>query len=147
MAFACGILEFAFIMSLWKVWAKAFSNVYEVVSYVTSMTPVLAIAIFVDSFQTTLQGIARGCGWQKLGAFVNLGSFYLVGIPFSAVLAFIFHMKGQGLFLGLVTALIVQVVCFLIVIWRTNWEKEANKAAIRVQGNGVQANVLPLLNS
>ncbi|KEH26961.1 MATE efflux family protein [Medicago truncatula] len=124
MAFACGILEFAFIMSLWKVWAKAFSNVYEVVSYVTSMTPVLAIAIFVDSFQTTLQGIARGCGWQKLGAFVNLGSFYLVGIPFSAVLAFIFHMKGQGLFLGLVTALIVQVVCFLIVIWRTNWEKE-----------------------
>jgi len=41
-----------------------------------------------------LKGIARGCGWQKLGAFVNLGSYYLVGVPFSILLAFVLHMKG-----------------------------------------------------
>ncbi|KAK2367702.1 protein DETOXIFICATION [Trifolium repens] len=142
-AFTCGVLEFAFIMSAWKVWGKAFSNVHEVVTYVTSMTPILATSAFIDSFQTTLQGVARGCGWQKLGAYVNLGSYYLVGIPFSVVFAFVFHMKGQGLFLGLITALIVQVVCFLIVTLRTNWDKEANKAAIRVGGSGVQVNVVP----
>jgi len=56
MAFICGVLEFAFIMSVWKVWAKAFSNVHEVVSYVTSMTPILAITACVDAFQTTLKG-------------------------------------------------------------------------------------------
>nr|XP_027189889.1 protein DETOXIFICATION 17-like [Cicer arietinum] len=145
MAFTCGVVEFGLIISVWKVWGKAFSNVHQVVSYVSSMTPVLAIAVFVDAFQTTLQGVARGCGWQKLGAYVNLGSFYLVGIPLSALLAFVFHMNGQGLFLGLVTTLIVQVVCFLFVTWRTDWEKEVNKAAIRVGGTGVQDNTLPLL--
>jgi MATE family multidrug resistance protein len=55
-AFTCGVLEFAFIMSAWKVWGKAFSNVHEVVTYVTSMTPILATSAFIDSFQTTLQG-------------------------------------------------------------------------------------------
>ncbi|CAK8534226.1 unnamed protein product [Lathyrus sativus] len=144
MGLAFGVLEFGFLMSVWKVWGKAFSNVREVVSYVSSMTPIVAVAVFVDSFQTAFQGIARGCGWQKFGAYVNLGSFYLVGIPCSVVFAFVLHMKGQGLFLGLIIALIIQVVCFVIVTLRTDWDKEANKAAIRVGGNGVQVNALPL---
>ena len=42
-----------------------------------------------------VKGIARGCGWQKLGAVVNLGSYYLVGVPLSVVLAFVLHMKGK----------------------------------------------------
>jgi MATE family multidrug resistance protein len=56
MGFTCGVLEFAFIMSIWKVWVRAFSNVHEVVSYVTSLTPILAIAACLDAFQSTLQG-------------------------------------------------------------------------------------------
>jgi multidrug resistance protein, MATE family len=56
MAFICGVLEFAFIMSAWKLWGKAFSNVHEVVTYVTSMIPIVATSAFVDSFQTPLQG-------------------------------------------------------------------------------------------
>jgi len=42
-----------------------------------------------------IKGIVRGCGWQKLGAFVNLGSYYLVGLPFAIVLAFVLHIKGE----------------------------------------------------
>ncbi|WJX25602.1 hypothetical protein P8452_14628 [Trifolium repens] len=59
------------------------------------MTPILAIAACVDAFQSTLQGVARGCGWQKFGAFVNLRSFYLAGIPLCVVLAFVIHMKNR----------------------------------------------------
>jgi len=40
-------------------------------------------------------GTARGCGWQKIGAFVNLGSYYLVGIPSAIVLAFVLHIGGK----------------------------------------------------
>ena len=40
-------------------------------------------------------GIARGCGWQKIGAFVNLGSYYIVGVPFAILLAFGFHFGGK----------------------------------------------------
>ncbi|XP_061355815.1 protein FAR1-RELATED SEQUENCE 5-like [Gastrolobium bilobum] len=70
------------------------------------------------------------CGWQKLGAFVNLGSYYLVGVPLAVVFAFILHMNGRGLVLAIVLALIVKVVCFLVVILRTNWEKEVTCSPI-----------------
>lgn len=40
-------------------------------------------------------GIARGCGWQKIGAFVNLGSYYIVGIPSALLFAFVLHVGGK----------------------------------------------------
>lgn len=40
-------------------------------------------------------GIARGVGWQKIGAYVNLGSYYLVGTPAAVVLAFALHIGGK----------------------------------------------------
>lgn len=57
MAFTTGVLEFAFLMLVWKVWGSAFTNAHEVVTYVTAMTPIVATSAFVDSFQTALQGI------------------------------------------------------------------------------------------
>jgi len=40
-------------------------------------------------------GTARGCGWQKICAYINLASYYLVGIPTSVVLAFVLHVGIQ----------------------------------------------------
>ncbi|KAJ1392028.1 Multi antimicrobial extrusion protein [Sesbania bispinosa] len=139
MAFIVGAIEFTLLILTRNIWGRIFTNVPEVISYAASMTPVVASSAFVDSIQTAFSGIARGCGWQKFGAFVNLGSYYLVGVPFAIVFAFVLHMKGEGLFLGIVLALVMQVVCFLIVTLRANWEKEANKAALRVGGKRVQA--------
>ncbi|KAH1086192.1 hypothetical protein GYH30_017935 [Glycine max] len=144
LASAVGILEFAALLLVRRVWGRAFTNVHEVVTYVTSMIPIVASSAFIDSIQTAFQGVARGCGWQKLGAFFNLGSYYFLGVPFAIVTAFVLHMKGQGLLLGIVLALIVQVVCFLVVTLRTNLEKEANKAATRVGGSIVQVEHIKL---
>ncbi|KAF8407734.1 hypothetical protein HHK36_006869 [Tetracentron sinense] len=67
----------------------------EVVKYVAMMMPVLAVSIFLDRIQCVLSGTARGCGWPKIGAFVNLGAYYLVGIPSAILLAFVFHFGGR----------------------------------------------------
>ena len=47
-------------------------------------------------------GVARGCGWQKIGAFVNLGAFYAVSIPSAILLAFVFHFNGKVISIFLV---------------------------------------------
>ncbi|OAP08720.1 hypothetical protein AXX17_AT2G30900 [Arabidopsis thaliana] len=78
-----------------KIWGFAYSSDPEVVSHVASMLPILALGHSLDSFQTVLSGVARGCGWQKIGAFVNLGSYYLVGVPFGLLLGFHFHVGGR----------------------------------------------------
>ncbi|KAK7380073.1 hypothetical protein VNO78_32450 [Psophocarpus tetragonolobus] len=144
-SFMVGALGFTLLTLTRNIWGRIFTNVPEVIRYVASMTPILATSVFVDSLQTAFSGIVRGCGWQKLGAYVNLGSYYLVGLPFAIVLAFVLRTKGMGLLLGILLALAIQVVCFLVVTLRTNWEKEANKAAERVRGKEAQAdaNALP----
>nr|AFK35865.1 unknown [Lotus japonicus] len=96
------------------------------------MLPILAASNFLDGIQSVLSGNARGCGWQKIGAFVNLGSYYIVGIPAAIVLAFVLDIGGKGLWLGIICALIVQVFSLMIITIRTDWEKEAKKATDRV---------------
>jgi Na+-driven multidrug efflux pump len=44
-------------------------------------------------------GVARGAGWQDLGALVNLGTFYCVGVPVGVILAFHFGWHGTVRFL------------------------------------------------
>ncbi|CAK8534214.1 unnamed protein product [Lathyrus sativus] len=120
------------ILLIRNIWGYAYSNEEEVVKYVATMLPILAVSNFLDGLQCVLSGTARGCGWQKIGAYVNLGAYYLVGIPAAILLAFVLHVGGKGLWLGITCALIAQVIALMIITIRTDWEKEANKATDRV---------------
>lgn len=122
----------AVIILIRNIWGYAYSNEEEVVKYVAIMLPIIAVSNFLDGIQSVLSGTARGVGWQKIGAYVNLGSYYLVGIPAAVVLAFVLHVGGKGLWLGIICALFVQVVSLTIITIRTDWEKEAKKATDRV---------------
>ncbi|XP_065031473.1 protein DETOXIFICATION 16-like isoform X1 [Musa acuminata AAA Group] len=114
------------------IWGYAYSNVEEVVRYVAIMMPILATSNLLDGMQCVLSGVARGCGWQKIGALVNLGAYYIVGIPSALLLAFVLHVGGKGLWMGIICGLFVQVLLFSAIAYCTNWEKEARKAKDRV---------------
>ncbi|KAK4393585.1 protein DETOXIFICATION 14 [Sesamum angolense] len=79
-----------------------FSNEKGVVYYIKEMTPFLCISIVFDSLQAVFSGVARGSGWQHIGAYVNLGAYYVVGIPVSLLLGFVLALKGKGLWCGLI---------------------------------------------
>ncbi|CAL1415077.1 unnamed protein product [Linum trigynum] len=81
----------------------------------------------------------------KLGAFVNLGAYYLLGVPCSIVLAFVYHKGGKGLWIGLTVAVFSQAMLMGILTVRTNWEKEAKKANDRVYKNIVQDDEHPVV--
>ncbi|XP_050226534.1 protein DETOXIFICATION 9-like [Mercurialis annua] len=115
-----------------RIFGYAFSNDKEVVSYVTKIAPLLCLSIIMDSLQAVLSGIARGCGWQKIGAIVNLSSYYIVGLTISVVLCFVFHLKGKGLWAGVLTGSIVQVLLLATITASTNWQKQANMAKERI---------------
>jgi Na+-driven multidrug efflux pump len=44
--------------------------------------------MFVFVFIVGDSGVAIGAGWQSLVAFVNIGCYYLVGLPLAAVFGF-----------------------------------------------------------
>ncbi|XP_059308769.1 protein DETOXIFICATION 16-like isoform X3 [Lycium ferocissimum] len=144
-------------------WGRLYSNEEEVIRYVAKILPLLALSDFLDGFQCVLSGAARGCGWQKLRAYINLGAYYVVGLPSSVLFAFVFNTGGmvhlhysfnnptpklpliksylsvfdlcsyfQGLWMGIICALLVQNVALIAINICTNWDKEARKAVNRV---------------
>ncbi|XP_021727339.1 protein DETOXIFICATION 16-like isoform X2 [Chenopodium quinoa] len=132
LAISEGIFIGMILILIRNIWGYAYSNEEEVVRYVAVMMPILAISNLLDGIQSVLSGIVRGCGRQKIGAFINLGSYYIVGIPFAVLLAFVLHVGGKGLWLGIICALVVQVVSLFILTIKTDWEQEAKRARERV---------------
>ncbi|CAK7344211.1 unnamed protein product, partial [Dovyalis caffra] len=126
------------------VFGYAFSNEKGVVDYVSEVAPLLCLSVIMDSLQTVLSGVARGCGWQHIGAYINLGAYYLVGIPVAVLLCFVLHLRGKGLWIGILTGSIVQAALLALITGFTNWKKQATKARERIfEGTFSADNGLP----
>ncbi|XP_026380715.1 protein DETOXIFICATION 14-like [Papaver somniferum] len=110
----------------------AFTNEREVIDYVTEMIPLICLTVVMDNLQGVLSGVARGCGWQDIGAYVNLGAYYLAGVPLAILLGFHLHMAGKGLWIGIVTGSTIQSAMLSLITCRTNWEKQAINARERL---------------
>lgn len=69
-------------------------------------------------------GVARGVGWQHLGAYINLAAFYLAGIPVAAFLGFYTSLRGIGLWIGILVGAVIQLILLTTVTISTNYEKQ-----------------------
>ncbi|KAF8721673.1 hypothetical protein HU200_022845 [Digitaria exilis] len=123
-ALCIGVSEGLVVVLVRDVWGYAYSNDKDVTSYMTRMMPLIAASIMLDCQQSSLSGVLRGCGEQKIGAFINLAAYYLVGIPVAVVFAFIIHLGGKGLWFGLLCGLAVQIFLLLSITLRIIWDKE-----------------------
>ncbi|KAL5204448.1 hypothetical protein ABZP36_009319 [Zizania latifolia] len=56
----------------------------------------IAGTIFLNSIQPMLSGVAIGAGWQSLVVFINIGCYYLVGIPFGVLFGFKLKLQCNG---------------------------------------------------
>lgn len=45
-------------------------------------------------------GVAIGAGWQSVVAYVNLGCYYIIGIPVGVVLGNVFKLQVKVSFYG-----------------------------------------------
>ncbi|XP_040375134.1 protein DETOXIFICATION 12 isoform X3 [Rosa chinensis] len=117
-------IETTTLFAFRRSFGYTFTNEKQVVDYVTSMAPLVCLSLVLDSLQGVLTGIARGCGWQHIGAYINLGAFYLCGIPVAAILAFWLELRGRGLWIGIQVGSLVQTITLSFVTSSTNWEMQ-----------------------
>lgn len=115
-----------------NIFGYAFSNDKGVVDYVAEVAPLLCLSIIMDSFQIVLSGIVRGCGWQHIDAFVNLGAYDLVAAPVAVLLCFVAHLRGKGLWIGILTGTTVQATSYVVITAMINWKKQASEARKRI---------------
>lgn len=71
-------------------------------------------------------GVAKGSGWQQVGAYVNLVVFYGVGVPVGASLGFAAHLRAKGLWVGIVIATVLQSLSLSLITALTNWSKQVH---------------------
>ncbi|XP_023642930.1 protein DETOXIFICATION 14-like isoform X1 [Capsella rubella] len=128
------IMVSAIVFGARNVFGYLFSSETEVVDYVRSMAPLVALSVIFDALHAVLSGVARGSGRQDIGAYVNLAAYYLCGIPTAIILAFRFEMGGRGLWIGITVGSFVQAVLLGLIVILTNWKQEARKARGRVMG-------------
>nr|GEY18103.1 multi antimicrobial extrusion protein [Tanacetum cinerariifolium] len=96
------------------------------------MAWLLGFTILLNSIQPVISGVAVGSGWQSWVAYINLGSYYLVGVPVGVVFGLVLHLGVEGIWGGMIfggTAL--QTIILGIMTIRCDWENEAQKAAAK----------------
>ncbi|KAB1211680.1 Protein TRANSPARENT TESTA 12 [Morella rubra] len=113
--------------------AYLFTTSSDVLAAVDKLSLLLAITILLNSVQPVLSGVAVGSGWQAFVAYINLGCYYIIGLPLGIVMGWVFDFGVMGIWGGMIfggTA--VQTVILAIIVMRCDWEKEAEKAKQRV---------------
>ncbi|GAB4859494.1 hypothetical protein Ancab_010961 [Ancistrocladus abbreviatus] len=91
------ILEAAVVLALRHVTSYAFTNGEILANAVSELWLFLAVFLILIGVQPVLSGVAVGRGWQAFVAFVNMGCFYIVGVPLGCLLAFIFYLGAKEL--------------------------------------------------
>ncbi|KAE8677803.1 putative MATE efflux family protein [Hibiscus syriacus] len=86
-----------------NVWAAFFTDSSLILHQFASIIPLLIISITFDSFQGILSGkttCGKGCGWQHLAVWVNLVTYYFIGIPIACLLGFVLQLYDKGLWIA-----------------------------------------------
>ncbi|KAK9090304.1 hypothetical protein Sjap_023481 [Stephania japonica] len=139
-SFLIGLVLAPLLVIFQQEYPKAFTNSEVVTKFVSNLTPLLAFSVVINSVQPVLTGAATGAGWQALVAYVNIGCYYVFGIPLGLLLAYKFNYGIQGIWLGMISGTVAQTCILLILTYRTNWDKEASVAEDRIRTWGGEPN-------
>ncbi|KAG9458470.1 hypothetical protein H6P81_002978 [Aristolochia fimbriata] len=129
---AIGLIFFILFLALGGVISYAFTSSVEVADEVHSLRVYLSFSVLLNSIQPVLSGVALGAGWQHIVAFVNIGSYYVLGIPLGAVLAYVAHLSIRGFWIGMISGVAIQTLVLIIVTSKTDWNKQVDKASHRI---------------
>ncbi|KAL6627686.1 hypothetical protein ACP70R_031412 [Stipagrostis hirtigluma subsp. patula] len=128
-----GIFFWVLIMVFHDKIALIFTTSAVVLDAVDKLSILLAFTILLNSIQPVLSGVAVGSGWQSTVAYVNIGCYYIIGIPMGILLGWLFNLGVLGIWAGMIGGTAVQTLILTIITVRCNWEKEAMIASTRME--------------
>ncbi|RWR87598.1 Multi antimicrobial extrusion protein [Cinnamomum micranthum f. kanehirae] len=128
LSFFLGLSALLFSVMVRRAWARLFTEDSVILELTSMVLPIIGLCELGNCPQTTMCGVLRGTARPRVGANINLGSFYVVGMPVAVVLGFCLGFDFKGLWLGLLAAQMSCAVLMLVVLGRTDWAAEAERA-------------------
>ncbi|KAM1471592.1 hypothetical protein FF1_041965 [Malus domestica] len=133
-----GILFMTIILITKDDFAMIFTSDKELQQAVSKLAYLLSITMVLNSVQLVISGVAVGCGWQTMVAYINLGCYYIFGLPFGYLLCHVANWGVMGFWVGMICGTVLQTLLLLIILYKTNWNKEVEQASTRVRKWGGQ---------
>lgn len=125
-----GVAAMSFTTGIRDKWGRMFTNDGEILRLTAAALPLVGLCELGNCPQTVGCGVLRGSARPAHAAHVNLGAFYLVGMPVAVGLGFGLGVGFCGLWIGLLVAQICCAGLMLYVVWNTDWEAQARRAQI-----------------
>ncbi|XP_057434852.1 protein DETOXIFICATION 48-like [Lotus japonicus] len=127
-AVGLGFSAMVFTTLMRHQWGRLFTNDEEILGLTAAALPIIGLCELGNCPQTTGCGVLRGSARPAVGANINLGSFYLVGMPVAIVLGFVVKIGFSGLWFGLLAAQGTCAGLMLLVLCRTDWNAQVERA-------------------
>ncbi|XP_054787112.1 protein DETOXIFICATION 40-like [Prosopis cineraria] len=132
-SFVVAVIEAIVVLALRHVISYVFTEGQTVANAVSDLCPFLAVTLILNGIQPVLSGVAVGCGWQVVVAYVNVGCYYVVGVPLGCLLGFKFNLGIKGIWSGMIGGTLMQTFILVWITSRTDWNHEVVKAQNRVR--------------
>ncbi|KAL6905712.1 hypothetical protein ACP4OV_003313 [Aristida adscensionis] len=132
-SFLIGLVLFVLFLLFRGSLAYIFTESKAVANAVADLSPLLAFSILLNSVQPVLSGVAVGAGWQSVVAYVNITSYYVIGIPLGAILGYVLGFHIKGIWIGMLLGTLVQSLVLLFITLRTDWEKQVTISQERLK--------------
>ncbi|XBI35810.1 hypothetical protein VPH35_121446 [Triticum aestivum] len=135
-----GLLCMALVLIFRDNFAIIYTTDLELQHAVSKIAGLLGLTMVLNSVQPVVSG-----GWQGLVAYINLGCYYVLGLPLGYLLGYKFNYGVGGIWAGMLCGIALQTLILLFIVWRTDWNAEAALASSRVQKWGGTDGTKPLL--
>ncbi|KAG6666260.1 protein DETOXIFICATION 49-like [Carya illinoinensis] len=127
-AILTGLKAMLFMMTMRNAWGRIFTTDEEILSLTAVAMQVVGLCELGNCPQTTVCGVLRGSARPSLGANINLVSFYGFGLPVAIFMGFVMDMGLLGLWFGLLAAQAVCAAVMVVVLMRTDWPLQVDRA-------------------
>ncbi|KAL3845202.1 hypothetical protein ACJIZ3_002605 [Penstemon smallii] len=121
------------VLATRDIFPYLFTNSEAVAKETTRLSILLAFTVLLNGLQPVLSGVAVGAGWQAIVAYVNIGCYYIVGLPLGIILGFVFDFGSMGIWGGMTGGIVLQTLILIVITSTRNWDKEAAEAESRVK--------------
>ncbi|XP_073126824.1 LOW QUALITY PROTEIN: protein DETOXIFICATION 48-like [Henckelia pumila] len=128
MAVVLGLAAMVFTTMMRHRWGKLFTRDAEILELTAMALPLAGLCELGNCPQTTGCGVLRGSARPSIGANINLGSFYMIGMPVAFLMGFVMKLGFPGLWIGLLAAQASCVLLMLFVLGRTDWILQVERA-------------------
>ncbi|XP_077217298.1 protein DETOXIFICATION 48-like [Tasmannia lanceolata] len=127
-AIALGLGAMVFTTLMRHHWGRFFTSDAEILELTAVALPIVGLCELGNCPQTTGCGVLRGSARPSIGANINLGAFYLVGMPVAIIMGFVAGMGFTGLWIGLLAAQATCALLMLYVLVTTDWVVQVERA-------------------